>query len=304
MDKVGRPGPEGPEGKVLRDLGALDPLWPWPEEAIVLYNFNIDGNLLKDEHKQALDELAAWVKDPRNQVHLRLIGTASKSGEADYNQQLSLERVLRVKKYLLAQRLTESQVPGEQMRAYGESRSTSSSEEDEMDRAVRIEIHAGRLTKPIPVKRPDPQDFTSMPWLIYHPDPPTPDEMEIKSKKTFFMRHVLAVSAAFGSDKTTLGSIGKKGVGVSAGAGVGPTVEGFEIMDAETGVVGRFLLSGVSVGAGLSVNLGKTSIGGTAPGEGNPWSEIVCDHQSVSDFEWDFGIYRSAGGGPWTFNIL
>ena len=113
-----------------------------------LYNYNIDGNLLKPEHKAHIDQKVVPVLR-KHKAHVKIIGTASQSGDRAYNQQLSVERVLRVKNYLLAKGFSESQVPGAEMRAYGEDLSTSKSSEDERDRAVKIVLAWG--TKPQPI---------------------------------------------------------------------------------------------------------------------------------------------------------
>src|SRR5262245_10596597 len=115
-----------------------------------LYNYNIDGNLLKAEHKTYIDEKIVPVLR-KHKAHVKIIGTASQSGDRAYNQQLSVERVLRVKSYLLGKGFSESQVPGEEMRAYGEDLSTSKNSEDEQDRAVKIILAWGTKPQPISV---------------------------------------------------------------------------------------------------------------------------------------------------------
>src|SRR4051812_45702491 len=114
----------------------------------ILFNYNIDGNLLKDEHKQLLDrDIIPFVKT--NRVHVKLTGMASQSGDREYNRQLSLSRVLRVKKYLLSQGLTEAQLPGPDIHAVGEDLSVSKSTEDPMDRAVRMAVAVGIKPRPL-----------------------------------------------------------------------------------------------------------------------------------------------------------
>jgi hypothetical protein len=113
-----------------------------------LFNFNIDGNQLKPEHTKFLDEhLVPRLKS--EEVHAKLTGTTSKSGEAEYNRQLSLSRVLRVKEYLRSRGIPESKIPGPDIRAAGEDLSKSTSNEDEVDRAVQIIIATG--IKPLPI---------------------------------------------------------------------------------------------------------------------------------------------------------
>jgi hypothetical protein len=141
FDKIGRPTGAGKVAdRVVRDNGIV---------AIVdLYNYNIDGNTLKDEHKAWMDSrLIPLLKGFA--VHVKLRGTASKSGDREYNRQLSLSRVLRVKKYLIDRGVPEAKVPGPDIQAAGEDLSTSDSHEDERDRAVRITVALG--TKPRPV---------------------------------------------------------------------------------------------------------------------------------------------------------
>jgi hypothetical protein len=114
----------------------------------ILSNYNIDGNLLKDEHRALLDEhIVPFLR--ANRVHAELTGTASRTGTADYDRQLSRERVSRVRDYLLQQGLTDPQVPAADVRAVGKDLSTSKSDEDELDRAVRIRIVVG--VRPTPV---------------------------------------------------------------------------------------------------------------------------------------------------------
>jgi hypothetical protein len=116
--------------------------------AHLLYNYNIDGNMLKPEHKDYLiQHVVPFLKEHR--VHAKLIGTASQSGDREYNRQLSLGRVLRVKEFLSRQGIPEAKLPGPDIHAAGEDLSTSHSIEDELDRAVRINIALG--IKPLPL---------------------------------------------------------------------------------------------------------------------------------------------------------
>lgn len=114
-----------------------------------LINYNFDGNLLKDEHKQWIDfKLVPLLR--QFALHVKLTGTASRKGDREYNQQLSVERVLRVKKYLIAKDFKEDQVPGEEMKAFGEDLSEPDrAEDDPRDRAVRITVAVGRKFRPI-----------------------------------------------------------------------------------------------------------------------------------------------------------
>src|SRR5262249_12664367 len=114
----------------------------------VLFNYNIDGNVLKPEHREFLDrEVVPLLRD--HGFHAKLTGTASKSGDREYNRQLSLGRGLRVKQYLLKKGIPESKVPGPDIMAAGEDLSTAVWDEDEWDRAVHITIKVG--IKPLPL---------------------------------------------------------------------------------------------------------------------------------------------------------
>src|SRR4051812_19262011 len=88
-DRPGKVDPlAGPEGKgtiLLTD----DPLWPWPEEGWVLSNFNIDGNVLKDEHKAFLERFVLPFLR-REKVHVKLEGYTSRTGDPKANEQLSV----------------------------------------------------------------------------------------------------------------------------------------------------------------------------------------------------------------------
>ncbi|MBL8231627.1 MAG: OmpA family protein [Bryobacterales bacterium] len=140
---------------------------------ITLANYNIDGNLMKQEHKDFLDQkLIPLLR--ANKVHVKLRGMASKSGDRQYNYDLSLGRVLRVKKYLIASGVPEAKVPGSDIEAVGEDYSTSKSDEDASDRAVRIIIAGGTKPRPIypaiilreiirrPIKRPKLPKFSKL----------------------------------------------------------------------------------------------------------------------------------------------
>jgi hypothetical protein len=74
---------------------------------------------------------------------------ASKVGDRAYNQQLSVERVLRVKKYLLSKGVPEAKVPGPDVSAIGEDGAQRHADNDEHDRAVRITLALGTKPKPL-----------------------------------------------------------------------------------------------------------------------------------------------------------
>src|SRR5262245_6584046 len=161
FDKVGKDTGPG-------DGGFLITKTETPSKVVfeyILVNYNIDGNVLKKEHKELLDrDIIPFGKE--NRVHVKLTGMASQSGDREYNRQLSLGRVLRGKEYLISTGLTEAQVPGTDIRPAGADLSISKSMEDAADRAVQLTIAVG--IKPLPLyptivipviitaERPDP----------------------------------------------------------------------------------------------------------------------------------------------------
>jgi hypothetical protein len=115
---------------------------------VLLYNYNIDGNLLKPEHIRFIEESVLPVVKAAP-LHIKLRGMASKSGSSEYNKQLSLERILRVKKFLTDRGLDESKVPGSQIENAGEELANQSID-DEHDRSVLLQIAVGTKPKPYP----------------------------------------------------------------------------------------------------------------------------------------------------------
>ena len=106
---------------------------------IRLYNFDIDEKKPKTEHFKWLDdEVVPLLKaNPKTTVSLR--GTASKSGDKDYNREpLSKGRAEAVQKYLISKGATAAQLTA---RWTGNDWSTSTITEDEGDRAVLVFVY-------------------------------------------------------------------------------------------------------------------------------------------------------------------
>ena len=254
----------------------------------ILYNYNIDGNILKPEHKQLLDrDIIPFMKQHR--VHAALTGTASQSGDREYNRQLSLGRILRVKKYLLEQGLKESQVPGPDIRAFGEDISTSKSNEDPFDRAVRLRITVGIKPYPIWPEIIVPIIITADgPRLI---DPPPKSDPTPKKEK-WLIRQIFgqSLSATFGFG----------GYGFSVGVGAGPIQYSFLIVNQKT----RQMMQCTFGGAGISAGLGTSSggIGQVKPGFG-PGGGVSITGQSKTwdSFETDAGVGFNDFNGPTTW---
>lgn len=155
--KQGRPSGD-PLGRIL--VSATDVVKGFPRARIRsrLFNYNIDGNILKPEHEAWLaGQLAPFLRSIP--FHLELRGTASASGDSAYNQRLSEERVLLVKEFLVDHcKIREGQVPGSRMTATGEQTANQAFQEDNFDRAVEIIIAPGVLKPPPPPPPPKPKE--------------------------------------------------------------------------------------------------------------------------------------------------
>lgn len=268
MDKIGR---DTGVGKVEIDLGDIDDLWPWPIRHALLFNYNSDGNLLKGEHIQFLDDQLIPLLH-REKVHVRLTGLASGKGNADYNQTLSLERVLRVKKYLIEKGpLSEAQVPGTKMTAVGETLANPQDENDERDRAVRIAIAPGFLSRPIPVPPLRPTDplLDFFPWFPF--DLPGPESQSLQKKK-FWVSYTSGLSVS-------------AGVVAKIPAGPGAGLHGIVIVDPATKKFRRFALPTGESSAGFGIPLGPVSVTASLPSEARlRFTELEFDHESLDDF--------------------
>ena len=138
----------------------------------LLYDFNIDGNILKPLHLEILNDFV--VPTLRSTAsHVVLKGRASASGDYNYNLQLSKSRVLQVKKFLLSAGFSESQAPGSQMTAYGEQYSDQVNQENALDRSVHVIIKSGLKSRGIHIDLIE-DHFQVFPnnHIIYWPPPP------------------------------------------------------------------------------------------------------------------------------------
>lgn len=233
----------------------------------ILSNFNIDGNVLKKEHKDLLDrDIIPFVKE--NRVHVELLGTASKSGDRAYDQQLSVARVLRVKKYLLSKGLSEAQVPGPDVHAVGKDLSTSKSNEDPIDRAVRIRIAVGI--------KPRPLFQTIVIPIIIRPDGPEPYPLQEYPLTIINLKEKWTILQTFGQNMNGGVGLGIPGVGV--GAGLGPVTYSFLLVNRETSKMAQCTFDGMGVTAGVGPNnkswgLGP-SVGLSITGRSREWNNF------------------------------
>lgn len=294
LDKVGKySGPGKVSETVSRDPNVII--------TADLYNYNTDGNLLKDEHKEWIDEKLCPLLDGYAR-HVKLIGMASKVGDAQYNKNLSLQRVRRVKNYLVSKGFMEAQVPGEEMRAAGSSLSKSKDPNDELDRAVRIVVALGRKWRPIfptivvPIEIHGGEDpgpigvVPERPPGIFVPEPgsgPEPSEFS----RTWEIKQ-------WGEDSAGIG-----------GKIVNGSLQHWQIRDTRNRV--EVFCSAVGVGVGVGTPMSFT-------GEG-PWNKFVTpvplkitefagpyrwnSYYSVGPYSKNYMAFHNLGGMDGYFNV-
>ena len=236
----------------------------------ILFNYNIDGNVLKEEHKQLLDrDIIPFVRT--NRVHVQLTGMASQSGDREYNRQLSLSRILRVKKYLVGKGLTEAQVPGTEIRAVGEDLSISKSTEDPMDRAVRLAIAVGIKFRPV-----HPTIVVPMIVTPGGPDPITLPEIVVGGDKP---EERWSIRQLFGTNMNVGIGAGIPFIGV--GGGVGPIQYSFLLVNRKTAQMSECTFGGGGFSGGIGPNSDKPSdkiaglsIGTSITGQSKTWDNF------------------------------
>jgi hypothetical protein len=255
----------------------------------ILFNYNIDGNVLKQEHKDLLDrDIIPFVTEHR--VHVELTGMASRSGDREYNRQLSLGRVLRVKEYLLSNGLTEAQVPGPDIRAAGEDLSTSQSMEDPMDRAVRLIIAVGIKPRPLFPTIVIPVIITAN-----GPDPITLPEVSIVADKPeahWTIRQIFGTNTNAGVGL----SIGIPGVGagIGAGVGVGPIQYSFLLVNRKTAQMSQCTFAGPGVSGGIGVDV--PGVSSTSEPKSKPFGIGPSIGVSITGQSKTWDNFETAGG--------
>ena len=233
-----------------------------------LYNYNIDGNVLKPEHKKFLDKYVVPVLKDRR-VHAKLIGMASQSGDRKYNEQLSAGRVLRVKDYLRGKGIPESKIPGPDVRAAGEDLSTSTSQEDQLDRAVLVTIALG--IKPLPY------NYWVIPVIVPVGGPPPGvirlppvDLYKKKRSHPWTIRQVSGWNASVG--------VGISGVGV----GAGPVEYHFLLVNQRDALMAQCTFAGMQGNSGGS----PFPVGGSVTEVSRKWNDFrTKSGTKYSDFE-------------------
>ena len=129
----------------------------------LLYNFDIDGNNVKPEHRLFLqNEVTPLLQGDHG--HIWMQGSASKSGTNAYNMALSRHRVHNIAIILRTAGVLDRQM---QLDAIGEEQAQAHKMEDETDRAVALVV--------IPVAKKSPPPPKKIP-----PPPPVSTEFKIR----------------------------------------------------------------------------------------------------------------------------
>jgi len=250
LDKVGKDTGQGDGGFLVTDQDV-------PAGVVfefILSNYNIDVNLLKAEHKTLLDRHVVPLLRG-SQAHAEITGTASRTGAASYNRQLSLERADRVRHYLLRKGVPNVKAQASDMKGIGEDKSTSKSDEDELERSVRIRIVAGvRPTVVVPGVLA-PQVVPSGPAAA----PQTLPEVVIKGERPpvpWAIQELTGVNVSV--------SFGASAFLVGIGAQAGSVEYHFLLFNRRT----RQMAQCRYIGFGAGVGVGPATGGGLKPGIG------------------------------------
>jgi hypothetical protein len=105
----------------------------------LLFNFDIDDATLKAEHQDFLDENVAPRLNADPLARVSLTGTASRSGTADHDRDLSAQRVGAVRDFLVSEGASAAQIT---TTFTGRDLSSSANKEDETERAVLVVLQA------------------------------------------------------------------------------------------------------------------------------------------------------------------
>ena len=119
----------------------------------LLYNFDVDGDNVKPEHRLFLQARVAPLLQT-DSGHVWLQGSASRTGTNPYNMELSRRRVWNVAMIMRSAGILDRQM---QLDAIGEERAQTHPIEDETDRAVAlVVIPVAKESPPPPRKIPPP----------------------------------------------------------------------------------------------------------------------------------------------------
>jgi hypothetical protein len=239
------------------------------------YNYNIDGNQLKYEHQRVIHKYIVPLLRTRR-CHLIIRAFASKSGDAEYNRQLSISRALHCKKYFSDLGFSEAQIPGSEMRAYGEPNYEHKG--SEWYRAVHLMVETGLKLEPYPYIIP--------PLII--PPPPPPQHSR-------FPPAVIPGKKPQGSTNWWIKYKGGVSVGVGAySAGVQKLNHKFLLWDGEN----KMMYVGEFDGGGASVSppVIPFPVSGAYTPPGSRWCRVYTGRRVASeDFE---------GNATWNENLM
>ncbi len=289
FDKVGKETGPG------RFEAELTPVGSSVVCSFLVFNYNIDGNVLKPEHKEDLDKHVVPLL-LNHRLHAKLTGMASRSGDREYNRNLSLGRVLRVKEYLKSRGIPESKLPGPDIVAAGEDLSTSLSDEDERDRAVRVTIALG--IKPLPIWP------TIVIPIVITPEGPKPIDLPPVVIEGDASQH-WTTRQIFGTNTNVGVGLGVPGVG--AGVGVGPVQYHFLLVNRRTHQMSECTFAGPGVSGGVGPNNKSVgaglSLGTSITMQSHEWNNFETrSGVGFADFEGQ-AVWMEPGGVGLTTNI-
>jgi hypothetical protein len=111
----------------------------WAEATLLLYNFDVDSSDLKKEHLDFLNDQVIFFLDDDPDARVKLVGTASLSGESGHNEELSAKRAKAVRNHLATKGIAAMKFQPSEPIALGDAPS-GPSKEDKRDRAVTLDL--------------------------------------------------------------------------------------------------------------------------------------------------------------------
>lgn len=233
----------------------------------LLYNFDIDGDEVKEEHRKFLwEKVVPLLKG--DQGHIWMQGSASRSGSNKHNKDLSERRVKNIGNELVKRGISNRQM---QLKAVGEALAQTHAREDELDRAVLLVIH--------PVPRESPPPPKQIP-----PPPPVGTQFKIRALSA------LGAGVPIPGIKKLL-----KFLKLSKLPTQGDVIF-FQIVDLKNRVTAFYTYVGVGVSKDLSLALSASSKG--------QWSTFrTTSPIRVSQFAGP-ARFHTAGGAWWSIDRL
>lgn len=109
----------------------------WAEATVLLYNFDVDVSDLKQAHLDFLNEQVVFFLDDGEEARVKIVGTASLSGESGHNDVLSERRAKAVMNHLTSKGIAARKFQPSEPIALGDAPS-GPAREDNRDRAVTL----------------------------------------------------------------------------------------------------------------------------------------------------------------------